>query len=284
MKHYFPLATLIVTMCITPSLLAQQNGFRITAINEAPGRTMDAGLFATTAPETTKKYMPTGNAPASVSSFVLFAGEDTILFDTGNGGELWVKTLTDLGVKPESVTLILLTHTHGDHTGGLLQGNTRRFPNAKLLCAVPEYEHWLPQNVSATSLPGRIKTAYGQSFTTFKFGDEVFANAEVKIKALDAAGHTPGHTVFLIEPKDTAKEKMLIFGDLLHAAALQFPVPEACARFDMNHEKAIASRKMILDFAAQENIHVAGMHLPSPSVGTVKKNGQGGYDWEPNKP
>jgi len=331
MKHFFLLTTLIVTMSITHSLAAQSNDLdskpieilgtlvfdqqkncKLVAIDESPGRTMEAGLFAATPPETVKKHMPEGGAPASISSFVLFTGEDTILFDTGNGGELWLKKLTELGVKPDSVKLILLTHMHGDHIGGLLTENVtpklmtesglqgsqaRRFPNAKILCAKPEYEHWITSQIKITEVEGvkqidilrskwsqqiAISMVYGgRDFTTFNFDDIVYENSELKIKAIDAMGHTPGHTAFLIEPKDEKKEKVLIIGDLLHAAALQFPVPEACARFDMDHEKAIASRKRLLDFAAQGKIPIAGMHLPPPHIGTVKKNDQGGYVWEP---
>jgi len=334
MKHFFLFTALTIAMNIAPSLSAQMNGqgniigtlvfdhqkgYRLAAIDESPGRTMDAALFPTTDPEILKKYMPEGGAPASISSFVLFTGEDTILFDTGNGGELWVKKLTDLGVKPESVKYIFLTHMHGDHIGGLLTENVtpelmtesglrgsqaRRFPNAKILCAKPEYDHWITSQIEVTEVGGgqhieichskwsqqiAIRMVYGSDFTTFNFDDVVFENSELKIKALDAAGHTPGHTVFLIEPKNVvqgagAKERVLIIGDLLHAAALQFPVPEACARFDMDTTKAIASRKRLLDFAAQEKIPVAGMHLPPPHIGTVKKNDQGGYVWEPKTP
>jgi len=277
MKHLF-FACIMLTMTAL-SVLAQD--FRVVAIDEAPGRTMNAGLFASADPEAVKKYMPDGGAQASVSSFVLFAGEDTVLFDTGNGGGLWVKKLTDLGVKPENVKLILLTHMHGDHIGGLLQGDTRRFPNAKVLASTPEYDfEALRERQPRGAQFGRITAAYSQDFAKFNFGDEVFANAVVKIKAIDAVGHTAGHAVFLIEPKQEGKEKLLIIGDLLHAAALQFPVPEACASFDADKEKAVASRKRLLDFAAQEKILIGGMHLPPPSVGTVKKEDTGGYTFE----
>ena len=306
MKHFVLLAALTVTMCIAimciaqslVAQLAQQNGSgdmigtivfdqqkgpRMVAIDEDPGRTMAAGLFATADPEVVRKYMPAGGAPASVSTFVLFSGEDVVLFDAGLGNDLWVRKLAEAGVKPESVKLVLLTHMHGDHVGGLLQENLRRFPNAKVLVAEPEHEQHFPAGTNTTIglQPLRIKGAYGEDFTTFKFDDVVFENAEVKVKAMDASGHTPGHTVFLIETKGEQQERLLILGDLLHAAALQFPAPEACARFDMVQPQAIAARKRILDFAAQEKIPVAGMHFPPPSVGTVKKNDQGGYDWEP---
>ena len=256
----------ILALCATRSAFAQM---KLVPIEET-SRTMEAELFASADQTLVKKYMPTGGAPASMSSFVLFAGEEPILFDAGLGGETWVKKLTEAGVKPENVKLILLTHMHGDHIGGLLKGNERRFSNAKLLCSAPEYEHWKP-----TPSFAKIKSAYGQDFEqTFKFDEVVYENSELKIKALDAVGHTPGHTVFLIE---TQKEKLLIVGDLLHAAALQFPAPEVCSQYDRDHEKTVASRKRILDFAAQEKIPVAGMHFPAPHVLLVEKNDQGGY-------
>ena len=265
----------------------QQRGYWVTAIDEVPGRTMGAGLFASADPGIIQKYMPEGSAPASVSTFLLFAGEDTILFDAGLGNDLWISKLTEL-VKPENVKLVLLTHMHGDHIGGLLNGDARRFPNARVLCAVPEYEHWLPQEgTPLTPQIGRIKTVYAQDLATFQFDDVVFENSVVRVKAIDAVGHTPGHTVFLVESPDALQrneEKLLILGDLLHAAALQFPVPEVCARFDMDHEKAIASRKRILDFAAQKKIPCVGMHFPPPSIGTVEKNNEGGYEFRSGMP
>jgi glyoxylase-like metal-dependent hydrolase (beta-lactamase superfamily II) len=303
MKHFFLLTTLIAAMCIAGSASAQwlndaysgfvgtfvfdheqQNNLRIVAIDESPGRTMDASIFPTAAPETLRKYMPEGGAPASVTTFVLFAGEDIVLFDAGLGNELWVQKMDELGVKPESVKLVLLTHMHGDHIGGLLQGTDRRFSNAKVLVAELEHEQHFPTGTNTTIglQPLRIKDTYGQDFITFKFDDIVFENTLVKVTAMDASGHTPGHTVFLIESKQEGNERLLnerllILGDLLHAVALLFLAPEVCARFDMDHEKAIAARKRILDFAALEKIPVAGMHFPPPSIGTVEKNDQGGY-------
>ena len=238
---------------------------------------MNAGTFASADPAIIKQYMPDGSAPASMSSFVLFTGEDTILFDAALGGEPWNKQLTELGIKPENVKLILLTHFHGDHIGGLLQGDTRRFPNAKVLSSVPEYESGFPKNGTPQPQLDKIQSAYGKDFTTFNFDDQVFTNSSVKVKALDASGHTPGHTVFLIE---STKNKLLIIGDLLHAAALQFPAPDVCASFDRDTEKAITTRKRILDFAAQEKIPIGGMHFPPPNIGTVKKDDKGRYEFE----
>ena len=268
MKCFLPAIMFAAAPGIVGSAFAQD--FRVIALHENPDRTMSVNLFSSADPVTVKKYMPDGGAPASVSSFALFAGEDTVLIDTCTGNETWGNKLTEAGVKPESVKLILLTHFHGDHVGGLIQGNVRRFPNAKVLASIPEFEAGQRQPPIE-----RIRSAYGQDFATFNFDEEVFANSLVKVKALNAVGHTPGHTVFLIESKQTDKEKLLIIGDLLHAAALQFPVPDACTSYDLDMENAVASRKRILDFAAQEKIPVGGMHLPPPSIGMVKKEVKG---------
>ena len=254
-----PIGTLVFEQ--TPNL-------KVVAIDESPGQTMDAGLFASTNPETVKKYMPDGTAPASRSSFVLFADEDTVLIDTGVGGEIWFKKLTDLGVKPKNVKLILLTHFHGDHIGGLFQENARRFLNAKVLASTPEYD-------SKGAPFEKIKAAYGDDFVKFNFGDEVFTNSWVQVNAIDASGHTPGHAAFLLESKQKESDKLLIIGDLIHAAALQFSVPESCASYDNDQTTSIVARKRLLDFAALRKIPIGGMHLPPPSVGMVTKKDQG---------
>jgi glyoxylase-like metal-dependent hydrolase (beta-lactamase superfamily II) len=244
---------------------------------------MSDDLFATADQDAVRKYMPDGTAPASVTTFVMFAGEDIVLFDAGLGNELWEQKLTEAGVKPEDVKLILLTHTHGDHIGGLRKDGVRRFPNAQIRLSRQELEHWMPliflsRDTAADrrqqGAPYHILDAY-TTIASFSFGDIVFENAFVKVTAKDAVGHTPGHTVFLIEPKVEGQERLLILGDLLHATALQFPVPEACARFDRDMPQAVIARKRILDFAVENNIAIAGMHFPPPSIGMVRKEGNG---------
>ena len=286
MKFFFLFAMFVAALGTVGSVLAQQRSggpigafvfdqaanLSVVAIDESPGRTMNAATFASADPAVVKKFMPDGTAPASMSSFVLFAGEDTVLIDTGAGGETWIKKLTDLGVKPESIKLILLTHFHGDHIGGLFQGNARRFSNAKVLASTPEYD-------SKGAPFEKIKSAYGEYFAKFNFGEEVFANSLIRVTAMDASGHTPGHSAFLLESKLQDKDKLLIIGDLLHAATLQFPAPEACASFDRDPEKSIVARKRVLDFAAQKKILIGGMHLPPPSVGLVTKE-EHGYSFD----
>lgn len=88
----------------------------------------------------------------------------------------------------------------------------------------------------------------------FEFGDTLPG----KVVALKAVGHTPGHTVY-------QAGKLLIIGDLIHGAALQLRHPEICASFDMNQEEAIQSRTQFLQYAKENGLTLAGMHLPAPA-------------------
>ena len=76
------------------------------------------------------------------------------------------------------------------------------------------------------------------------------------VEAMAAYGHTPGHTIYHTDNK-------LIVGDIMHGLALQMEHPDFCARFDMDHEKAIASRKAVLEQVKKEGWTMFGMHFPS---------------------
>ena len=121
---------------------------------------------------------------------------------------------------------------------------------------------------------GILAKWYGR--TTGKTGPEgVACLRQPGIKALDASGHTPGHTVF-------ETDSLLIVGDLLHAAALQIPRPEVCTIYDMNPSGAVQARRRFYEFAASSPKPVAGMHLPYPGIGRIGRSAAG-YVYLPGK-
>lgn len=75
---------------------------------------------------------------------------------------------------------------------------------------------------------------------------------------MEAVGHTPGHTVF-------QSGKLLVIGDLIHGVALQLEHPEYCASYDMDKEAAVKARKYFLQYAKDNQLTMAGMHLPAPA-------------------
>lgn len=194
--------------------------------------------------------MPNG-MPTSISAYLIKCNGKNILFDAGlgqNAGGQLLSELGKIGVAPENIHYVYITHFHGDHIGGMLtpQGN-KTFSNAEVYVSMLEKNSDLGKSEQAA----KMLEVYGNQIHTFEFGDTLPEN----VIAIDAVGHTPGHTVF-------QKGNLLIIGDLMHALALQLPYPEYCANFDGDKEKAIASRKRVLRYAQDNNLIISGMHLP----------------------
>jgi glyoxylase-like metal-dependent hydrolase (beta-lactamase superfamily II) len=256
----------------------------ITAIQDLPGE-MEVSIFRGPASATTReKYFNKGKSEAGFNVFLLRQGGKITLFDTGNGtlrqspGKL-PEILAGLGVKPDDVDFVLLTHLHLDHIGGLLKGKNRAFPKAKLLMSKPEITYWSslaekePANRNAAFVKA-VVNAYGADvLPPFAFGDVPLPG----VTALDASGHTPGHTAFQVETAASAtgteRKSLLIVGDLIHGTPLQFALPDECAVYDVDPPKAVLARKRILNLAEQKGIPIAGMHLPFPGGGKVERDG-----------
>ena len=100
-----------------------------------------------------------------------------------------------------------------------------------------------------------VKTmnAYKDRLHLFEFGETLPGN----VVAMNAKGHTPGHTVY-------QAGKLLVIADLIHGAALQLEHPEICASYDMDKDAAVKSRKHFLRYAKEHGLTMAGMHLPPP--------------------
>ncbi|MDR1044324.1 MAG: MBL fold metallo-hydrolase [Candidatus Adiutrix sp.] len=236
-----------------------------------------------------EKYVPTGRTPSAVMAFAVRRGPEVMLIDAGLGqpepGERQSRLpagLAGAGLSPEQVTWLLLTHLHGDHLGGLIKGREKAFPKARVLVSRPEAEFWL-SDLSLEKYPGRkanfdlarqAAELYGPSWETFEPGAEVAPG----LTSVDLRGHTPGHSGFLLE---SGPARVLFWGDLMHAAALQFPCPELNADFDMDPDRSRAVRRAFLEKSAREGWLIAGAHLPFPAVGRVEKLPEGAFRFGP---
>lgn len=263
----------------------QVGGITVWSIADAIGE-RDMSVFKADQ-ETIKKYVPSGKSPSGVLALLIRTGDETILVDTGYGRDagdtpsMLMPGLEAIGVKPGDITQVLITHMHGDHISGLVWKGEKAFPKATVLLGKQEHDFWTSEKSRAEN-PGRennfvlaqkIVDMYSGSLGLFAFGDTVAPG----VTALDAVGHTPGHTAFLIESDG---EKLLCVADLLHSAALQFPRPDINASYDMDPEKAAATRERFLKMAAEENLPIVGMHMPFPGVARVTKASEG-YAWTP---
>jgi glyoxylase-like metal-dependent hydrolase (beta-lactamase superfamily II) len=212
------------------------------------------------------QYFPEGTYLSETNTFLIRGGGRTILIDTGFGGALF-EALGELGVKPEEVDAVLITHLHGDHIGGLARDGRALFPNARVYLARQERAAAQPNARQALA-------PYGDRVETFEPSPLESAIPELLpgVKAIAAFGHTPGHTVFLIE---NGGEGLLIWGDLMHVQGIQFPLPDIAVTYDSDAAAAIAVRKEILGYVAERRIPIGGMHLQYPALGTVESAGEG---------
>lgn len=216
-----------------------------------------------------------GPLPAVVQTFVLQKGPRRVLVDAGWGRDLKVQgrtaeLLQEAGIAPEEITDILLTHMDWDHTGGLLDKGKPRYPNAVLWVSRPEYAAWIGGQIQrpreAVELAQKAASLY--PVKQFDYGDEILPG----VMAVDASGHTPGHTAFDVA---SGPDKLTIAGDILHLAPIQLARPDLSSVYDLDPAKAALARKRLLGRAADEKAQLAGMHFPM--ISTVRKAENNGF-------
>lgn len=230
----------------------QYDGFEMWTLQDKVN-TMSMKLFPEADPAIVSQLVPNGEAPAAINTFLIKRNGQYVLFDAGlgesQGGALF-SHLKTLGILPSDISAVCITHFHGDHIGGMLSNGKASFPNAQVYFSEKELNAWdKDENVR------KMLTAYQGRTHTFT-DNEVILNG---IATKPAPGHTPGHTLFQID-------NVFIIGDLLHAAALQLPHPEYCARYDQDKETAVKTRKFFYQYIGNNNLIVAGMHLPQSGV------------------
>jgi glyoxylase-like metal-dependent hydrolase (beta-lactamase superfamily II) len=222
---------------------------------------------------------------ASINAFLIETAGKLILVDAGTG-ELYGPTLNKLpaslraiGLEPTQITDILLTHVHTDHSGGLMDGTTRVFPNAVIHVERKEVNYWLDAQVLAQA-PESQKQYFQQAKA--KIGPYV-DSGQVKpfdgavelfpgIRSVPAPGHTPGHTFYSLE---SGGEKIVFWGDVLHVAEVQLPAPGVTIQYDVNPKEAAAARRRAFADAAAKGYLVAPAHYSFPGIGRVRKVAEG---------
>ncbi|MDR2053815.1 MAG: MBL fold metallo-hydrolase [Treponema sp.] len=218
-----------------------------------------------------KRYLGT-SFQSETNVFLIRTPDRNILVDTGFGTTLF-ESMKTLGISPGQIDAVLLTHMHGDHIGGLQRDGKPLFPNAKVYLARQERDYWTRTNINRNAIDALA--AYGANVETFLPGEPGSAIRELLpgITAVAAFGHTPGHTAFQVE---SGGRRLLIWGDLMHAEGIQFPLPDVSVSYDTDPAAAAAVRRKILAYAVSNNIPIAGMHLLYPAIGSVRAQ-DGGY-------
>lgn len=245
-----------ILSCFCLGISAQTNEMKVTTLTDAEKNHPNSLFYGVNNADSAQVEIlsPTGEVESAIQCFLVEKGGKYILFDTGlgtaKGGQL-LEQLAKSGVKPSQIDYILLTHFHSDHIGGLLQENAPVFPRAEVYAPQAEYNDAIGRNRTIQ----QIQQIYGKRFNVFTPEDRL----PLQILAIEAAGHTPGHTAYRLD-------NLLVAGDLVHGISLQLEHPEICASYDKNREQAIASRKKLMQYAHDNGLILAGMHIPGSGM------------------
>jgi glyoxylase-like metal-dependent hydrolase (beta-lactamase superfamily II) len=220
-------------------------------------------------------------------------GRELVLFDTGNGTlqreydqlrgrlpeGLLVERLAQAGYKPQDIDVVVITHGHPDHIGGLVKGGKPVFPNARYVFGAAEFDFWKRGNVREArklnlELFMKIAVPLADRAGFIEAGEEVVPG----IRAIDAAGHSPGMLAYLIESEG---KRLLNWADTCGHYVVSIQRPDIHLDVDDDKEMAVATRKRILDMVATDEIFVVGFHMPFPGIGFVERT-SGGYRWVPH--
>lgn len=211
---------------------------------------------------------------------LLVRGEGKVLlFDTGaarvdfaQGGKL-NDSLRAAGVEPAQVTDIFISHSHDDHLGGLTTADgALAFPNATIHISAPEWAA-----MQAEPRRAALVKAMTPKVAAFQPGAVLLPGL---VSAVEVKGHTPGHSAYEIA---SGQERLLYIGDTAHHFVISVAKPDWTIAYDGDASAAQASRRALLQKAADQNLRLYAVHFPYPGLGRVKAQGDG-FVWVPEQP
>lgn len=187
----------------------------------------------------------------------------------GEGGLLW-EELTAAGQRPEDVEVVVISHGHLDHIGGLVRDGAPAFPRARYVVSSADWQLWTSEEALGQMPEPAAAAARAQLPPLEAAGvlDRLDGENEVApgVRVLPAPGHTPGHLA--VEVKDAF---LYAVDALLHP--LQVERPELGRGTDADPERAIATRRTILERASESGLVVGASHIDS--LFRVEREGDG---------
>jgi glyoxylase-like metal-dependent hydrolase (beta-lactamase superfamily II) len=230
-------------------------------------------------------YMPKGQVRVPFNPVVVNTGSKLVLIDTGfppgavPTAGLCQANLAAAGIDAKAIDIVVLSHLHPDHINGVKTADgALAFPNAEIKAPAPDWAFWMSDDNMGKAANDMMKGYFANTrkvlsdiadkVTRYEWGKEVAAG----ITAIDAAGHTPGHTAFAVA---SGSGRVLVQSDVTNIPELFLRNPDWHVAFDIDPDKAVTTRRKFYDMAAAEKALIAGFHFAFPSLGYVEKDGAG---------
>lgn len=209
--------------------------------------------------------IPNDQAQFFFTPVVVNTGEKLVLFDTGLNPEAITAALGDAGYSADQVDMVVLTHMHGDHIGGLMGDAGETFANAQYVTAQAEFDYWAKEKSDAFEAKVRL---LAEKISMIGDGASGFSGHT----AMAAFGHTPGHMVHMLESDG---QQLLIAADFANHYVWSLAHPDWHVRFDIDKDAAAKTRRRLLDMIATDKLAFTGYHMPWPAVGYVEAKDSG---------
>jgi glyoxylase-like metal-dependent hydrolase (beta-lactamase superfamily II) len=248
-------------------------GFEVTALLAGTRTVPDPhGIFGLNASDeafaeaSAAAMIPTDKAQFFFTPTVVNTGAELVLFDTGLNPDGITGALQAAGYTPEQVDVVVLTHMHGDHIGGMAgEAGAATFANARYVTGRVEYDAWAAMGDEGFDAKVR---PFADQMSFVEDGGSVAAG----ITAIAAFGHTPGHMAFMIESNG---EALLLGADFANHFVWSLGYPDWEVRFDMDKAMAAQTRRRLLDMLVSDKLPFIGYHMPFPALGYVEPRGDG---------
>jgi glyoxylase-like metal-dependent hydrolase (beta-lactamase superfamily II) len=268
--------------------------FEITVLSDGTVPQTVSEVATHTTPERVEELLARDHledpVEVSINAFLINTGTALVLVDTGAGGFFGPnvggrlqQSLRSAGYQPEQIDVVLLTHIHTDHSGGLMSGTRREFPNAVLQVHSREADFWLGRENKAK---GEVDPKYFEEaramvgpyqdagkLKTFGNGDAIVPG----IRAVPTPGHTPGHSAYVVESRG---QRLVLWGDLMHFGSVQLREPSVTVAYDVDARAAAAQRARAFAEAARRGDLIGLAHMSFPGLGRLGAEGKG-YRWIP---
>jgi len=229
---------------------------------------------------------------------VVDTGRERILVDTGFGEKLGPSfgsfpgleaNLRRAGITPESIDLVVTSHGHLDHIGGLVtKSGALAFPKAQFVFVDTEWNllDRQPLRKRGQQLADVRSVQEGHDCR----GSREPATGRRPIPVREARRRNrsrralcrgrrdirPSHASILFT---SGQEQFMHMGDIAHNPVTSLQHPDWTPVFDYEPAQAIKSRKTILDRVATDRVMVMGYHFPFPAIGHVVQRDTA-YHWE----